>query len=153
MVGIGCGTSIIAGDMPEETARELFQPRAVAGGAQAPNGRAMPVDGGYRVTGAVAVRERLHALLGLVGGTLVIEGDAPRMMPGGMPDCALAVFPLEDVEIIDTWHVSGLRGTGSRDLEVKDVFVPEERMIGCFRRQAVRRRADLSLPERWGSWR
>jgi alkylation response protein AidB-like acyl-CoA dehydrogenase len=73
----------------------------------------------------------------LVGGTIVMEGDKPRTLPGGFPDFRTAVFPASDVEIIDTWHVAGLRGTGSRDLEVKDLFVPEERMLKMYTGGAV----------------
>jgi|CXWL01.1.fsa_nt_gi alkylation response protein AidB-like acyl-CoA dehydrogenase len=130
VVGIGNGTSIIAAAMPEAPARELFPRGAVSGGAQAPNGRSVAVEGGYRVTGRWPFGSGTTHCSVIVGGTLIMEGDAPRMMPTGMPDFRMAVFPVEDVEIIDTWHVSGLRGTGSRDIEVKDVFVPEERMLG-----------------------
>ena len=131
-VGIGCGTSIISGAMPEATVREVFQPRVVTGGAQAPNGRAVRVDGGYRVSGRWGFASGCTHCSWLVGGTLIMEGDAPRMLEGGMPDWRTMLFPMSDVEIIDTWHVSGLRGTGSRDMQVKDVFVPEERAISLI---------------------
>ena len=131
-VGIGCGTSIISGAMPEATAREVFQPRVVTGGAQAPNGRAVRVDGGYRVSGRWGFASGCTHCSWLVGGTLVMEGDAPRVLEGGMPDWRTMLFPMSDVEIIDTWHVSGLRGTGSRDMQVKDVFVPDDRAISLI---------------------
>jgi alkylation response protein AidB-like acyl-CoA dehydrogenase len=62
----------------------------------------------------------------LVGGCFVTaaEGSAPAP-----PEYRMAIFPVDEVEIIDTWNVSGMRGTGSHDIEVKDVFVPEERML------------------------
>jgi indole-3-acetate monooxygenase len=131
-VGIGCGTSIIAAAMPEATAREVFQPRVVTGGAQAPNGRAVRVDGGYRVSGRWGFASGCTHCSWLVGGTLVMDGDAPRMLEGGMPEWRTMLFPMSDIEIIDTWHVSGLRGTGSRDMEVKDVFVPDDRAISLI---------------------
>jgi alkylation response protein AidB-like acyl-CoA dehydrogenase len=125
IVGIANGTSIIAATLPEDTARTLFKPRAVAGGAQAPYGRATPVDGGYRVSGRWGFASGCTHCTMLVGGCL-IEGAAP--VPG-MPPYGMAVFPIGDVEVIDTWHVSGLRGTGSRDMQVHDVFVPDDRML------------------------
>jgi alkylation response protein AidB-like acyl-CoA dehydrogenase len=131
-VGIGCGTSIIASAMPEATAREVFQPRVVTGGAQAPNGRAVRVDGGYRVSGRWGFASGCTHCSWLVGGTLVMDGDAPRMLDGGMPDWRTMLFPMSEIEIIDTWHVSGLRGTGSRDMQVSDVFVPDERAISLI---------------------
>jgi alkylation response protein AidB-like acyl-CoA dehydrogenase len=131
-VGIGCGTSIISAAMPEATAREVFQPRVVTGGAQAPNGRAVRVDGGFRVNGRWGFASGCTHCSWLVGGTLVMDGDAPRMLDGGMPDWRTMLFPMSDIEIIDTWYVSGLRGTGSRDMQVKDVFVPNERAISLI---------------------
>ncbi len=124
VAGIANGTSIIAAHMAPETARALFTPRAVSGGAQAPYGRATPVDGGYRVNGRWPFASGCTHCTILVGGCLVMNGAE-----GAPPEYRLAVFPIEDVEIIDTWHVTGLRGTGSRDMKVDDVFVPIERMI------------------------
>lgn len=133
-VGIGCGTSIISAHLPEAAARAIFQPRVVTGGAMAPNGRATPVDGGVRVTGRWPFASGCTHCSYLVGGSLVFEGDAPRMR-GGMPEWITPVFPSDQVEIIDTWHVSGLRGTGSRDMAVHDVFVPQDRVVGLFSRE------------------
>jgi alkylation response protein AidB-like acyl-CoA dehydrogenase len=126
VVGIANGTSIIAAHLPEDTASKLFHPRAVAGGAQAPYGRATPVDGGYRVTGRWPFASGCTHCTVLVGGSLVVDPNAGN---GAMPQYRMAVFPIEEVEIIDTWHVTGLRGTGSRDMVVNDVFVPHDRMM------------------------
>jgi alkylation response protein AidB-like acyl-CoA dehydrogenase len=128
VVGIGNGTSIVAAYLPEHLAREACVPGSVFGGAQAPNGRATPVEGGYRVSGRWPFGSGTTHCSTIVGGTFILDGAAPRMV-NGFPDWRVSVFPREDVEIIDTWHVSGLRGTGSCDNQVKDVFVPEERMI------------------------
>jgi alkylation response protein AidB-like acyl-CoA dehydrogenase len=136
VVGIGNGTAIISAFLPEEDARAMFVPGAVSGGAQAPNGRATPVDGGYRVSGRWPFGSGSTHCSVIVGGTFVMDGNAPRMN-GGMPDFRTAVFPVKDVEIIDTWHVAGLRGTGSHDIEVKDVFVPEGRMLRMYGGAAV----------------
>ncbi|MDP9238211.1 MAG: acyl-CoA dehydrogenase family protein [Chloroflexota bacterium] len=130
VVGIGCGTSIISAYMPETTARDVFRKGVVTGGAMAPNGRATPVDGGFRVSGRWPFASGSTHCSWLVGGTLIFDGDQPRMVSAGMPDWRTMVFPTSEVEIIDTWHVSGLRGTGSRDMAVKDVFVPDDRAIG-----------------------
>lgn len=129
-VGIGAGTSIICAYMPEATAREVFRSGAISGGAQAPNGRAIPVEGGYRVTGRWPFASGSTHCSWLVGGSLIFDGDKPRVTATGFPEWRTMVFPVSEVEIIDTWHVSGLRGTGSRDMAVSDVFVPEERAVG-----------------------
>lgn len=128
VTGIANGTSILAAHVSEPVAQEFFRSPAVSGGAQAPYGRAVAVDGGYRVTGRWPFASGCTHCTVLVGGSLIMDGDAVRMN-GGAPDYRTAIVPIDEVEIIDTWHVSGLRGTGSRDMALNDVFVPEERMI------------------------
>jgi alkylation response protein AidB-like acyl-CoA dehydrogenase len=58
--------------------------------------------------------------------SLIIEHGAPRLHPNGEPQIKLTYFPAAKVEIPDTWHAVGLRGTGSHDFIVKDVFVPTD---------------------------
>ena len=88
-----------------------------------PSGIAMPVPGGYRVQGRWRYSSGCeHCDWAFLGAT--IEGAA-----GGYPDRCLFLIPRSDYEIIDTWHVSGLKGTGSHDIAVKDAFVPAHRMI------------------------
>lgn len=132
VVGIGCGTSIISAYMPEATARDIFRTGAVAGGAIAPNGRAVAVPGGFRVSGRWPFASGCTHCAWLVGGSLIVEGAGVRMLAGGFPDWRTMVFPVEELEIIDTWHVSGLRGTGSRDMVAKDIFVPDDRALGLL---------------------
>jgi alkylation response protein AidB-like acyl-CoA dehydrogenase len=56
----------------------------------------------------------------------IMEGDAPRMVAPDQPQRRMAYLPKGSYRIVDTWHVGGLRGTGSHDVEVDDVFVPAE---------------------------
>jgi alkylation response protein AidB-like acyl-CoA dehydrogenase len=63
----------------------------------------------------------------LMGGCVVFDGAKPRLLESGRPDIRLIVWPRGDAEVIDTWHVSGLRGTGSHDMAVTDLSVPAER--------------------------
>ena len=53
--------------------------------------------------------------------------DEPRMLPAGEPETRMAYLPKGSYRILDTWHAGGLRGTGSHDIVVDDVFVPAER--------------------------
>jgi alkylation response protein AidB-like acyl-CoA dehydrogenase len=66
------------------------------------------------------------------GGCMVREGEQPRLLPGGGPDVHLLIWPRADLEVVDTWDVAGLRGTGSHDMVVKDLAVPAERAISLF---------------------
>jgi alkylation response protein AidB-like acyl-CoA dehydrogenase len=59
-----------------------------------------------------------------MAGAFLQEDAQPRLMPDGRPDVIEAVFPATSCTILDTWQTAGLRGTGSHDFEVKDLFVP-----------------------------
>jgi indole-3-acetate monooxygenase len=56
-----------------------------------------------------------------------LDGDQPRLRPDGSPVTRILFFPAADCEILDTWHSIGLRGTGSHDYAVANVFVPTAR--------------------------
>jgi len=56
--------------------------------------------------------------------SLVHEDGVPRMRAPGQPDLRVLFVPKGCYAILDTWHVGGLRGSGSHDVAVDDVFVP-----------------------------
>ena len=99
----------------------------IGAGAQNPPGEAVVVEGGYRVSGRWPFASGSAHATWFTGGCLVTEGGSPRMTSAGGPEVRAVVFPAGDVQIIDTWQVSGLRGTGSNDIAVQGLFVPEHR--------------------------
>ena len=103
-------------------------PYIIAPGALAPRGVATPVEGGFRLTGqwqwGTGV---MHANWVMVGA--LTEGADP-------PELCMYALPIEQAEIIDTWQMSGMAGTGSNDIAVKDAFVP-----GYLRQQLTDKRA------------
>ena len=114
-------TGISAAYLPEAGAGEIFGGGSVVGGVIAPKGVARRVEGGYVVTGRWPfVSASPHC--GWLGGGAVVEGDP--LLPSGRPDVRMMFWPAIEVEILDTWHVSGLRATSSHDMVVKDQFVP-----------------------------
>jgi alkylation response protein AidB-like acyl-CoA dehydrogenase len=120
---IAATTSVLAAYLPDADARTIFgSPGVATGGAYAPQGRATTAPGGWRVTGRWAFASGCEHCTWLTGGTMV-EGA------GGKPEARLMLFPRSAVEILDTWNVSGLRGTGSHDIAVKDAFVATERSV------------------------
>ena len=129
-----CGTTgLLAGFFGEDAAREVYAtPRSIAGGVVAPRGRAVAVEGGYRVTGRWPFASGCRHADWLLGGCVVEDGGEVRMLPNGMPDGTLMMARADEVAIHDTWHVAGLRGTGSHDIEMRDVFVPSERAASLF---------------------
>lgn len=126
MIG-GC-YSTFGGMLPPAAAREIYgDPRTITAGAFRPNGVAVEVDGGYRVTGRWPQGSgSCHANWFLGGAVIVRDGD-PVIGPAGVPLMRELWFPADQVEIIDTWTSTGLRGTASHDYAVTDVFVPAER--------------------------
>ncbi|MBV8958997.1 MAG: hydroxylase [Actinobacteria bacterium] len=108
-----------------DVARNLLEgdPDRPVAGTFAPLGRAVPSGGGFVVSGRwPCASGALHSEL-VMGGVLVMDGDAPRLVDD-RPDWRFAWFPRHAVEVIDTWHAPGLRGTGSHDIAVHDTFVP-----------------------------
>ncbi len=89
----------------------------------APTGKVTRVDGGFRISG------RWSFSSGCDHGQWAFLGGMVPPPPGndGPPEMRTFLLPRRDYEIDDTWHVMGLRGTGSKDVVVEDVFVPEHR--------------------------
>jgi alkylation response protein AidB-like acyl-CoA dehydrogenase len=87
------------------------------------------VDGGYRVTGRWPLGSGCQHSAWIVGGCRLLDGDRPRLGPDGVPVMRLMFFPACSCEILDTWHSIGLRGTGSHDYAVTDLFVPAARSL------------------------
>lgn len=129
-VMIGTCYSLFGGLLPEEAAREIFTgPESVAAGAFRVAGTARAVEGDYIVSGRWSLGSGIPHATWALGGCRILDGEVPRQGPNGGPVPLIAFFPREDVEVIDTWHVTGLRGTGSHDYQVSELFVPERRTL------------------------
>jgi alkylation response protein AidB-like acyl-CoA dehydrogenase len=93
-------------------------------GQVVPNGRAELVEGGYRVSGKYRFGSGCQHASVMVGGCIVFEDGKPRLLESGRPEARVMLFPPSSCTILDTWHTTGLAGTGSHDFVVDDVFVP-----------------------------
>lgn len=133
-VMIGATTPAVLSFLPLPTFEQLYAagPDVIGGGTLAPKGRLVAEDGGYRVTGQWPFASGCQHCSSLAVHGVVVRDGAPAMLPNGMPEMRVALFPAGEVEIVDTWHVSGLRGTGSHDLKVDGLFCPEERTGRLF---------------------
>lgn len=91
-----------------------------------PTGRAVRINGGYRISGRWSlVSGCLHAHW--IALMFAVERDGEvEILDDGAPHLRLAYLPSESCEITDTWHVGGLRGTGSHDVTLEDVEVTAE---------------------------
>ena len=112
---------------PDSVLAPLLSPprRAVMGGSAPARGRAVPVPGGYRLTGRWTQGSNVRIAGWFHVGCHVWDGDAPRRGPGGSPVYLQCLLDPADAQVIDTWSTTGMRGTGSHDYTVTDLFVPE----------------------------
>jgi alkylation response protein AidB-like acyl-CoA dehydrogenase len=117
-----------AGLLPPRAADEMLaDPRAVVVGAWFPPGTAEPVQGGYRVTGQWAFGTGSNHATWFTGQALVTDNGVPRIGPDGQPQPLIVFFPAAEAEVLDNWNTLGMRGTGSNDYRVIDIFVPDHR--------------------------
>ena len=109
---------------PESFQKELYADHdwILAPGAIAPTGQATPEKGGYRLSG------RWSWGTGVMHSTWAVLGSVTDASLGPASLRFMAV-PMSDVTVDDVWHVDGMCATGSNDMVVKDLFVPEERTV------------------------
>jgi alkylation response protein AidB-like acyl-CoA dehydrogenase len=109
----------------KEVARAIFvDPNTILANSTRPSGRAVVVEGGYRVSGRWSLVSGCQFSAWLILMCVVHEDGKPRLAPSGAPELRFMLCPAADCEIVDTWTVGGLRGTGSHDVVVHDRFVP-----------------------------
>ncbi len=127
---IALTTSLTAASLAPEVAEEIYgDPAAVTGGYALPAGTARAVEGGLVVDGRWSWGSGTSHCTWIGGGCLVVDGSgAPAPRPDGLV-APFVFFPRDQVELLDTWRVMGLRGSGSTDYAVADAFVPEGRWI------------------------
>jgi alkylation response protein AidB-like acyl-CoA dehydrogenase len=114
-VSIAATSSLLAAYLPPESRAELFDdPQRIAAGVWAPRGRARPVDGGVVVSGRWAYCSGIAHSAVFFAGCIVDDAPAPSVI----------AIPRGELEILDTWHTLGLRGTGSHDVVVDELFIP-----------------------------
>jgi indole-3-acetate monooxygenase len=122
--------TITARGLPDETLAVMFaSPRqTIMAGSGPPKGRARPVPGGYRLTGRWSQGSNILIAGWVHVGCHLYDGDQPRRGPDGRPVYLRCVLPASEAEAIDTWDTTGMRGTGSHDFTITDVFIPQERV-------------------------
>ncbi len=116
-----------AGFLDPSIAREVFGARnaVIAWGPPAGLAKAVVADGGYVVTGKWRFASGSANATWMGGHSTVFEKDgSPRLDAAGKPVNRTVLFPKAKADILDTWHVSGLRATASNDYQVSGLFVP-----------------------------
>ena len=128
-VSIAATSSLLAAYLPDLGAAEIFgDPRTLAAGVWAPRGRAVVVDGGLRVSGRWSFCSGISHSEWLFAGCVLDRPEARE----DAPTLRVAALPKAELEILDTWHTSGLRGTGSHDAVADDLFVPDHHVLSLL---------------------
>jgi indole-3-acetate monooxygenase len=118
-VSIAITSSLLVGFLPPSARQRLFgDGRGVAAGVWAPRGSARNVPEGVTVSGRWSFCSGITHADYLFGGC-VLEDGSP----------AVAALPVADLQILDTWHTLGLRGTGSHDTVAENVCVPKDQVF------------------------
>ena len=132
--------------LPEEGTREIHGqgPATMAGTAVQGGGQAVPVDGGYRVSGRWQFGSGCQESSWMLGSFQILDDGEPRRGPEGKPLFWRGIFSRAEAEIVPgSWDVAGLRGTGSFDWTVDNVFLPERRTMV---------HAGIPLDNQWSRW-
>jgi indole-3-acetate monooxygenase len=131
MINQGAIFATYASRMPHAAARAIWidPPRSVVANTPAPSAQAVVVPGGYRVTGHHGFSTGCRHATWLASHAQVIDNGQPRMLENGQPETRYLFVPVAEAEVLDTWHVRGLRGTGTHHFAVHDVYVPEARSV------------------------
>jgi alkylation response protein AidB-like acyl-CoA dehydrogenase len=129
-----------AAHLAPEVAREIFGgPRGMLAWGPGP-GEARVVPGGYRVTATWAFASGSHHASWLGCHVPVIKTDgAAQLHADGTPVVRTMLFPKSATQFTDIWHTIGLRGTGSDQYSVKDLFVPEAYSIDVLSRRETQK--------------
>jgi len=135
------GCSMTAAYLAPEVAREIFGgPRGILAWGPGP-GEARVTEDGYRVTATWSFASGSHHATWLGCHVPVIEADGrPRLLADGGPVVRTMLFPKSATQFTDIWHTIGLRGTGSDQYSVEDLFVPEAHSIDVLSRRGDKAR-------------
>jgi indole-3-acetate monooxygenase len=111
-------------------------------------GKAVKVEGGYRISGRWPFASGSPFATWLGGLSVVCHQDgSPALDASGQPQRLLAIWPADQARLIDSWDGLGLRGTGSGDFEISDLFVPQEQVNPGFYSAPVYDRALFRMKE------
>ena len=144
---IGATTAINAAYLPHDVAAQVYSdPHSITGGVFAPMGRADDMGDHYQVTGRWQWGSGSANCDWLCGGAMVFKDGELQRFANGAPYHRMMIFPAHDVELLDTWHVMGMKGTGSGDIAVKDVVVPKARSVSLIADTPVEQGALYRFP-------
>jgi indole-3-acetate monooxygenase len=132
---LSCGVDPFAAWFSDEGAKAVFgDPNAILAGAFFPPRKALAVEGGFTVTGQTPFASGAHHCSWLLGLAHVYDADRLRLGADGQPITLMTACPATDIHILDTWNTLGMRGTGSHDIVMNEVLVPQRCTAPLVRR-------------------
>jgi alkylation response protein AidB-like acyl-CoA dehydrogenase len=125
--------SPLVGMLPMERLKAMFSdPDCAIAGTVGPSGKAVKVEGGWRLTGRWNWMSGVHQAKWVILGAFVHEDGQQLMKPDGSPEVRQFLLPKDPACVLDVWDVSGMRGTGSTDYLCEDAFASEEMWVRAF---------------------
>ena len=114
--------------LPEAGIEQIFANgnEILIAGQGIPRGFAREVDGGYMIHGDWSYGSGIFHADYIHTGCILMDGDRPVMLDNGLPEVIICHVAKKDIELKDNWEVMGLRGTGSYDYSIDEMFVPAE---------------------------
>ena len=141
---INCDSGYGSAFLDQDVARSMYPDITVATGvAASPTGQAIPAPGGYRVSGRFPFASGCQHCEWLWLGCIVMDNGTPHINGNGVPETRQCFLRLSQCEVVDTWDTTGLRGTGSNDIVVKDVFVAREHTFSFQDGELIKRPGPL----------
>jgi alkylation response protein AidB-like acyl-CoA dehydrogenase len=128
-LALSVGGDMFGAWLDDDAAKEIITPEAILAGSFNPMRKAVPVDGGYRVSGRTPFVSGAHQATFFFGLANIFDDGEMRLGPNGIPETLLTAFPPNEAEIVDNWNTMGMCGTGSHDVNIKDVFIPKSRAV------------------------
>ena len=141
-------SQLVLAYFPKSTIDEIYSagPDSFGAGAVAPKGQAVAQDRSWRVSGQWPFVTGCERATWFYVQCVVVENRKLKMAPQGTPVVRMMLFPAVEVEIIDTWHVIGLKGTASHDIRLSGAFCPNERSANMIGSKPTLNEPAFSIP-------
>jgi len=125
-LAIGASTGLVTNFISRAAFEKIFgDRRALIAGSLNPTARAVKTTGGWRFSGRSTYASGCSQATWFTASGIVVEDGKPQLA-NGVPVFRVGIFPMRECQILKTWSVSGMRGTGSHDCVFEDVLVPQD---------------------------
>ena len=140
-------TAPLVGMLPLERLSSLFgQADCAIAGTVLPSGRAVAVDGGWRLSGRWSWMSGVHQARWVIAGAIVHDNGEAVRNPDGTPVARQFLLEKDPACILDAWNVGGMRGTGSTDYACTDAFTPGDMVVRVFSGESTHPSPIFRLP-------